>query len=129
CRTWLHGSTSSWCPVIPTPRMRHNPRSYHMKATDPGEFIANLNAGVFANQLGKALSAVAGAVVDHGKKGQVKVTFDISQIGESHQVKIAHKLEFTEPTAAFAAVRGLAGQHLSQRQLAEWIEDWASLLR
>ena len=69
-----------------------------MKATDPGEFIANLNAGVFANQLGKALSAVAGAVVDHGKKGQVKVTFDISQIGESHQVKIAHKLEFTEPT-------------------------------
>lgn len=69
-----------------------------MKATDPGEFIANLNAGVFANQLGKALSAVAGAVVDHGKKGQVKVTFDISQIGESHQVRIAHKLEFTEPT-------------------------------
>lgn len=69
-----------------------------MKETDPGEFIANLNAGVFANQLGKALSAVAGAVVDHGKKGQVKVTFDISQIGESHQVKVAHKLEFTEPT-------------------------------
>lgn len=69
-----------------------------MKPTDPGEFIANLNAGVFANQMAKALSAVAGAVVDHGKKGQVKVTFDLSQIGESHQVKIAHKLEFTEPT-------------------------------
>lgn len=69
-----------------------------MKPTDPGEFIANLNAGVFANQLGKALSAVAGAVVDFGKKGQVKVTFDVSQIGESHQVKIAHKLEYTEPT-------------------------------
>lgn len=69
-----------------------------MKETDPGEFIANLNAGVFANQVGKALSAVAGAVVDHGKKGQVKLVFDISQIGESHQVKIAHKLEYTEPT-------------------------------
>lgn len=69
-----------------------------MKETDPGEFIANLNAGVFAQQLGKALTAVAGAVVNHGKKGQVKVVFDISQIGESHQVKVAHKLEYTEPT-------------------------------
>lgn len=34
-----------------------------------------------------------------------------------------------KPTAAFAAVRGLAGQRLSQSQLAEWIEDWASFLR
>lgn len=69
-----------------------------MKPTDPGEFIANLNAGVFANQVATALSAVAAAAVDHGKKGQVKLVFDISRIGESHQVKISHKLEYTEPT-------------------------------
>lgn len=69
-----------------------------MKATDPGEFIANLNAGVFSDQLGKALSAVAGAVVDHDKKGKVVVTFEMSKIGESHQVKVTHKLDYTEPT-------------------------------
>lgn len=69
-----------------------------MKATDPGEFIANLNAGVFNQQLGAALSAVAVGVVEHGKKGKVTITLEMSQIGETHQLKVAHKLEFTEPT-------------------------------
>lgn len=69
-----------------------------MKPTDPGEFFANLNAGVFNNQLGTALSAVAGAVVETGKKGKVVISLEISQIGESHQVKITHKLDYTEPT-------------------------------
>lgn len=35
-----------------------------MKATDPTEFLNSLNAGVFAQQLGRALSDVAGGVVD-----------------------------------------------------------------
>lgn len=69
-----------------------------MKATDPGEFIANLNAGVFNQQLGTALSAVAAGVVEHGKKGKVTVTLELSQIGETHQLKVAHKLEFVQPT-------------------------------
>lgn len=69
-----------------------------MKPTDPGEFFANLNAGVFNNQLATALSAVACAVVDNGKKGKVVITLEMSQIGESHQVKINHKLDYTEPT-------------------------------
>jgi hypothetical protein len=69
-----------------------------MKATDPGELIANLNAGVFANQMGRALSDVAAGVVEHGKKGKVVITLDISQIGESHQVEILHKLDFLTPT-------------------------------
>ncbi len=69
-----------------------------MKATDPGELLANLNAGVFANQMGRALSDVAAAVVDHGKKGKLVVTLDISQIGETHQVEITHKLDFLTPT-------------------------------
>lgn len=34
-----------------------------------------------------------------------------------------------KPTAPFAAARAIAGQRLSQSQLAEWIEDWASFLR
>lgn len=69
-----------------------------MKPTDPGEFLANLNAGVFANQMGRALSDVAAGVVEHGKKGKVIVTFEIAQIGETHQVEVAHKLDFETPT-------------------------------
>ncbi|BDX19662.1 hypothetical protein LO767_18615 [Halopseudomonas aestusnigri] len=69
-----------------------------MKPTDPGEFIASLNAGVLANQMGMALSHVAAGVVEHGKKGKVTLTLELSQIGDSHQVKVAHKLDFTEPT-------------------------------
>jgi|SRR5690554_937653 len=34
-----------------------------------------------------------------------------------------------KPTAAFAAMRAIAGQRLSQTELAEWIEDWATYLR
>lgn len=69
-----------------------------MKSTDTNEFINSLNAGVFASQLGRALSDVAGGVVGHGKKGKVIITLDISQIGESNQVKINHKLDFVVPT-------------------------------
>ena len=69
-----------------------------MKPTDPGEFIASLNAGVLAQQMGTALSDVAANVIEHGKKGKVVLTLDLSQIGDSHQVKVAHKLEFTIPT-------------------------------
>lgn len=69
-----------------------------MKPTDPGEFIASLNAGVLANQMGQALSLVAAGVVEHGKKGKVVLTLELSQIGDSHQVKVAHKLDFSQPT-------------------------------
>jgi uncharacterized protein YfdQ (DUF2303 family) len=34
-----------------------------------------------------------------------------------------------EPTAAFAALLGIDGQHRSQRSLVEWIEDWSGNLR
>ena len=69
-----------------------------MKATDTNEFFNSLNAGVFAQQVGRALSDVAASVIDHGKKGNVVLTFELSQIGESNQVKINHKLDYTAPT-------------------------------
>jgi len=69
-----------------------------MKATDTTEFLGSLNAGVFAQQVGRALSDVAAGVVDHGKKGKVVLTFELSQIGESNQVKVNHKLDFAQPT-------------------------------
>jgi len=37
-------------------------------------------------------------VVDNGKAGKITITLDISQIGETHQVKVKHKLAYKVPT-------------------------------
>lgn len=75
-------------------------------ATNVPEFISDLDGGVFAEKLSAVLSDVASAVIDHGEKGQVKVTLDLSRIATSHQVEIKHKLEFSRPTA-----RGAQSEH------------------
>lgn len=69
-----------------------------MKPTDTAEFIGELNAGVFASQIGHALSEVAAGVVDHSKVGSVTITFTLSQIASSHQVTVNHKLAYKVPT-------------------------------
>lgn len=68
------------------------------KPTDTTEFLQELNGGAFASQIGHALSEVAAGVVDHGKTGKITITLDFSQIGDSHQVKIKHKLDYKVPT-------------------------------
>lgn len=67
--------------------------------TDVTELLNDLDAGVFAEKLGKALSEVAAAVIDHDKKGTVTIQLDMKRIGNSYQVAIAHKLAFTRPTS------------------------------
>ncbi|MNJ55890.1 hypothetical protein D3C77_514090 [compost metagenome] len=37
-------------------------------------------------------------MVGHGKAGKLTITLDFSQIGESAQVKIKHKLDYKVPT-------------------------------
>lgn len=75
-----------------------------MKPTDVTEFLNNLNAGVFAQQVAVALSSVAAGVVEHGKKGKVTLSFDITQIGESHQVKtLTSSTSPSQPSAARSA--------------------------
>lgn len=69
-----------------------------MKPTDTGEFLNSLNAGVFAQQIGHALSEVAAGVVDHSKVGKVVITLNFKQVGESSQVNISHKLDYVVPT-------------------------------
>jgi hypothetical protein len=69
-----------------------------MKATNTAEFIGELNAGVFADQIGHALSEVAAGVVDHSKVGTVTITFTMKQVASSHQVSINHKLAYKVPT-------------------------------
>lgn len=69
-----------------------------MKATDTSEFINSLNAGVFADQVGRALSDVAAGVVEHGKQGEVTLKFKLKQIGQSNQVAVTHTLDYVQPT-------------------------------
>ncbi|WP_339514500.1 hypothetical protein [Pseudomonas sp. RL_15y_Pfl2_60] len=69
-----------------------------MKATDTSEFIGSLNAGVFSQQVGRALSDVAAGVIEFNKAGEVTVKFKLKQIGQSNQVAITHTLDFVEPT-------------------------------
>lgn len=69
-----------------------------MKATDAAEFLNSLNAGVFAQQLGRALSDVAAGVIDHSKQGEVTIKLKLKQIGQSNQVAVTHTLDFVQPT-------------------------------
>lgn len=66
--------------------------------TDPSQFVTDLDAGVFAEKLGTALSDVAAGVIDHGKPGRVSITFELKRIGDSYQVAIDHKLSYMKPT-------------------------------
>jgi|SRR5699024_11121786 len=70
-----------------------------MKPTDVQEFLTDLNAGVFEKQVAQAISLVAAGVVDHGRKGQVRITLDMTRIGEAEnsQVMVKHKVDYAQP--------------------------------
>lgn len=71
------------------------------KPTNLAEILDDLNGGIFAEQVGHALSDVAIGTVangDKGKKGKVVITFDLSRIGESSQVAVKHTLSWVRPT-------------------------------
>ncbi len=69
------------------------------KPTNAQQFVADLGAGTFANQLGTAISMVAQGAVANNKKGKIQITLEIARIGDSSQVEVAHTLAFVEPTA------------------------------
>lgn len=68
-------------------------------ATDVAEFVTDLDGGRFEQQLSVALSQVAAAVVDHGRKGEAKLTLKFEQIKGTSQVRVEHTLAFTKPTS------------------------------
>lgn len=68
-------------------------------ATDVGEFITDLDGGIFDRKLSIALSQVAAATVDHDKAGEVIVKLSFKKIPGTTQVHIGHQLKFTKPTA------------------------------
>lgn len=79
-----------------------------MKETDVNQFLEDLNGGVFIQQLGRALSDVAGGIIDNNKTGQVQVTFDMKQLGATDQVIVSHKLKYKQPT-----LRGSKSEEIS----------------
>lgn len=67
--------------------------------TDVKEFLSDLDAGVFEQQLSKMISEVAGAVLDHNQMGKVSIILEMKRIGTSAQVMINEKLVYVRPTS------------------------------
>ena len=66
-------------------------RLYVSAATDVGEFITDLDGGMFDRKLSIALSQVAAAAVDNDKAGEVTVKFSFAKIAGTtrHQGVVA----------------------------------------
>lgn len=67
-------------------------------ATDVGEFVTDLDGGMFDRKLSIALSQVAAAAMDNNKTGEVTVKFSFSRIPGTHQVQCEHMLKYVKPT-------------------------------
>lgn len=65
--------------------------------TDLPSLLGDLNAGVFQQQIERALSDVAAGVVTTGKVGEVTIKLKLSQIGDGAQVKCSHGLKAVIP--------------------------------
>ena len=68
------------------------------KPTELTRFIGNLGGGSIEQMLAQIISDVADGVITTGKKGEATLKLSFSQIGESRQVKVEHKLTYKEPT-------------------------------
>lgn len=78
--------------------MPENNHSSTAAATDIGEFIADLDGGIFERKLSIALSQVAAAAMDNNKNGEVTVKFVFSKIPGTSQAQCEHTLKFAKPT-------------------------------
>lgn len=68
-----------------------------MKPTNLQTFVADLNGGVFSEQIEAVLSLVALAVTSTGKQGEVNIKFKMKPINNGNQVNITHELKYSEP--------------------------------
>lgn len=69
------------------------------KFTDTKQFLADLNGGVFSDQIGVAISEAARGVCNHGGNGKVIITLDFKRIAQSNQANVKHALKYISPTA------------------------------
>lgn len=70
-----------------------------MKSTDHTQFIDDIDGGVFAQQLGYAISEVASAVVDNDKAGEITIKLKLTKGVGANSVTIDHKLTSIAPLA------------------------------
>lgn len=70
------------------------------KTYDFTETLNDLDAGVFAQKLSRAVADTAEAVAYHERKAKGKVTIELTmeRIGDSSQLSVSHKLSFSKPT-------------------------------
>lgn len=66
--------------------------------TDINALLDDLDAGIFREKVGQALSQVAAGIVATGKQGKVTVVFDMKQIDDARQISMTHKVSNIEPT-------------------------------
>lgn len=67
--------------------------------TDPQQFLADLEAGVFSSKVSTAITEAARGAIGTGKVGKVTLTFEFKPIGSSRQVEVIHKVTSVAPTA------------------------------
>ncbi len=67
--------------------------------TDPQQFLADLEAGVFSSKVAAAITEAARGTIGHSKNGKVTITLEFKPIGSSRQVEVVHKLAYVAPTA------------------------------
>lgn len=60
--------------------------------------IGEFDAGVFEQKAMEVIKKVALGIIATGKKGQVSITIDMEQIGDSNNLAVKHTLKFTQPT-------------------------------
>ncbi len=77
--------------------MSHSNQSASV-ATDVGQFITDLDGGVFDHKLSVAISQVAAASVDNDKEGEVNIKLKFKRIPGTSQVHCEHTLKFIRPT-------------------------------
>lgn len=68
-------------------------------STDIGEFFTDLDAGIFAQKLSKAISQCAGSSIDLGRSSKITIELSFKQLGSSHQVSVSHNLKYKVPTS------------------------------
>ena len=66
--------------------------------TNVAEFVSELQAGVFEQQIATAINSVAGSTVEHGRQGEVVIKLKFKHIPNTAQVNIEHSLSFKKPT-------------------------------
>lgn len=68
-------------------------------ATNVENFIAEVNGGVLATQLGHVLSDVAESVITHEDKGEITLKIKMAPSKNANQIELDYALDYKAPKA------------------------------